>query len=172
MMYWLSTLFEKGTAWCPRFEKITPTDRLIKWSRCREGTIHGPGIIWYWPLVSEVERCDIRWKSMMTSVQTITIADGTPVSARTLTRWRPEDPLHCVTSEEDYADTVAETAQSVLVSVLGSCTTDTIKHCEALNLALTIEMREVLSEIGVGVKAAKFTELCVSPAFRIINDGS
>lgn len=170
MLEWLSMFFGKITAWCPQFQKIPPTTRLVKWRKCREGTLHGPGVIWYWPLVTEVQEIDVRWKSLLTHVQTITLADGVTVSARTLTRWKPSDPLKCVTQEEDYEDTVGEAAQSVLVDVLSPCTFDMLKQSKALNVALTLAMQEELRDIGVQVKKCKFTELCSSPAFRLIND--
>lgn len=170
MVEWLSAFLERITAWCPKFYKVPPTHRLVKWSSCQEGTLHGPGIIWYWPIVTDVEEVDIRWKSLLTHVQTVTLIDGTTVSARTLTRWKPEKPLDCVTNEEDYADTVAETAQSILVDVLSTCNCDMLKSSKALNVALTLAMQEEMRDIGVKVKKCKFTELCISPAFRLIND--
>lgn len=127
-------------------------------------------MVFHWPLVTEIQEVDIRWKSLVTHVQTITLADGTTVSARTLTRWKPEDVLRCATGEEDYADTVAETAQSVLVDVLGVCDATFLKQSSSLNAALTLAMQEELGEIGVKVQKCKFTELCISPAFRLIND--
>lgn len=171
MLEWLSMFFGKATAWCPRFHKVPPTHRLVKWVYCGKGTLHGPGIVWYWPLVTEVEEIDVRWKSMITHVQTVTLSDGVTVSARTLTRWRPVDPLKCVTSEEDYADTVAETAQSVLVDVLSPCPYNMLKESVALNTTLTLAMKKEMADIGVEIKKCKFTELCSSPAFRLINDG-
>src|SRR6056297_2068553 len=164
MLEWLSMFFGKLTAWCPRFHKVPPTCRLVKWSKCQEGTLHSPGIIWYWPLVTEVEEIDVRWKSLTTHVQTVTLSDGVTVSARTLTRWRPEDPLKCVVQEEDFSDTVAETAQSVLVDILSPCPYDMLKQSAALNVALTLAMQEEMRDIGVRVKKCKFTELCSSPA--------
>jgi regulator of protease activity HflC (stomatin/prohibitin superfamily) len=143
---------------------------MVKWSRCQEATLHGPGLIWFWPLVTEKVDVNIQWKSMVTHVQTITLTDGTTVSARTLTRWKPDDVLKVVVSEEDYSDTVAETAQSVLVDVLGSCDATFLKQSSALSVALTLAMQAELREIGVSVQKCKFTELCMSPAFRIIND--
>ncbi len=172
MLEWIPAFFDKATAFCPRFAKVAPTTRMVKWSRCRTGKLHGPGIVWYWPLVTEVEYIDIRWKSLVTHVQTITLSDGTTVSARTLTRWKPSNALSCVTQEEDYADTVAETAQSVLVDVLGPIPRSMLQESKALNTTLTMAMREEMVEIGVDVKKCKFTELCVSPAFRLINDAS
>jgi len=172
MLEWIPAFFDKATAFCPRFAKVPPTDRMVKWSRCKQGTLHGPGIVWYWPLVTDVQPIDVRWKSLVTCVQTITLADGTTVSARTLTRWKPKDALKCVIEEEDFADTVAETAQSVLVDVLGPIHREHLQKGSALNATLTMAMREELVDIGVDVKKCKFTELCVSPAFRLINDAS
>lgn len=170
MPEWLATIANLLTGWCPRYEKVPPTYRMVKWSRCKEATLHGPGCIWFWPLVTEKVDVNIQWKSLVTHVQTITLTDGTTVSARTLTRWKPEDILKVVNSEEDYADTVAETAQSVLVDVLGSCDSTFLKQSAALSVALTLAMQAELREIGVTVQKCKFTELCNSPAFRIIND--
>ena len=79
--------------------------------------------------------------------------------------------MFAVCSEEDYADTVAESAQSVLVDVLSPCSYEMIKHSSALNATLTMAMKEEMSEIGISVMKCKFTELVVSPAFRIVNDG-
>lgn len=169
MLSWLSQFTDSITSWCPRFERIPPTFRMVKWSRCQEATLHGPGIVWYWPLVTEKVDVDIRWKSLMTCVQTVTLADGSTVTARTMTRWRPADVLLVVNSEEDYNDTVAETATSVLVDVLTSCTKDMLSQSNVLNATLTLAMQQELGELGIQVQKCKFTELVASRAYRLIN---
>ena len=171
MFDWIAIFFGKITAFVPRFTKVSPTDRLVKWSRCREATIHGPGLVWYWPLVTDVEQCDVRWQSMVTTVQTVTLTDGTTVSARTLTRWKPLDLLAAINSEADYGDTVAETAQAVLVSVLSSVDSTLLKQTRVLSVALTLELQGELRDLGIKVQKSTFIELCVSPAFRVVNDG-
>jgi len=93
------------------------------------------------------------------------------VSARVLTLWKVEDPLVAVGENADYTDRAAEVSQSVVVDVLGKTVSEHLKTVEALNFAATIEIRSELVEIGLEVKKSKFTELVVSPAFRIINDG-
>jgi len=170
MLDWIPVFAEKATAFIPRFAKVAPTDRMVKWSRCGEATVHGPGLVWYWPLVTEVQQNDVRWQSMVTSVQTVTLSDGTSVSARTLTRWKPTDLLSAVNSECDYMDTVAETAQGVLVNVLSSVDRSFLQQAKALSTALCLELQSELRPIGIKVQRCTFTELCVSPAFRIIND--
>lgn len=169
MLNWLATFADSATAWCPRFERVPPTYRMVKWSRCQEATLHGPGIVWYWPLVTEKQDVDVRWKSLVTCVQTVTLADNAAVTARTMTRWRPEDVIKVVSSEEDYEDTVGETATSILVDVLTSCNRDMISQTGALNVALTLAMQEEMREIGIQIQKCKFTELVVTPAFRLIN---
>jgi len=142
---------------------------MVKWSRCQEGSVHGPGIIWYWPLVTEKFDVDVRWKSLVTCVQTVTLADNVAVTARTLTRWKPEDVLKVVSSEENFEDTVGETATSVLVDVLTTCNRDMMCQTGALNVALTLAMQEEMREIGIKVQKCKFTELVVTPSFRLIS---
>lgn len=171
MLEWLSAIIQGITAWCPRFERIPPTFRMVKWSFCREATLHGPGIVWYWPLVTEKFDVDIRWKSLMTCAQTVTLSDGVSVTARTMTRWRPADVVSVVSGEEDYSDTVAETACSVLVDVLTSHSKDMIPRTAELNTQLSIRMAVVMAVLGIEIDQCKFTELVVSPTFRVITEG-
>lgn len=172
MFEWIPAFFEKATAFVPRFNKVPPTHRMVKWSSCGEATLHGPGKIWHWPLITEMEIVDIRYDSCITHVQSITLADGTSVSARAMTLWRPEDVLMCITENRDYADRVAETALSCVVDVLSTVRKEHLQTVVALNFALTQETRTQLAECGVDVKRCKFTELVVSPAFRVINDAN
>lgn len=132
--------------------------------------MHGPGIIWYWPLVTEVEHVDIRWKSCVSHVQSITMADGTSVSARAMTLWRPVDVLTAIQENEDYGDRVAETALCAVVDVLNPLTKEFLCQGRVLNQALTEETRTQLAECGIEVKRSKFTELVIARPIRLIND--
>ena len=172
MLELFSTIFSVLTAWCPRFSKVPPTHRMIKWSNCGEATLHGPGKVWHWPLVTDQEILDIRFVSTLTSVQCVTMFDGTTVSARTMTRWRVSDVIKAMDINVDYADSVAESAQSVTVDVLGSLSREHLRTVSALNASLTMSVQEELERWGIEVEECKFTELCVSPAFRLINDAS
>lgn len=143
---------------------------MVKWTKCGEATLHGPGLIWYWDLVTEHELVDMRWRSIIMHVQSVTMTDGTSVSARAMTLWRPSDPLAAVGENEDFPDRVGETSLSCVADVLSGLGREQLKVMGALNATLTLETRAQLDECGVEVKRCKFTELVVSPAFRIIND--
>jgi regulator of protease activity HflC (stomatin/prohibitin superfamily) len=170
MLEVLIAVFNVLTAWCPRFTKVPPTHRLVKWSKCGEGTEHGPGLIWYWPLVTETEEVDVRWVPSVTSVQSLTLADGESVSARVLVVWRVVDALHAIGENSDYSERCGDVAQSVVVGVIGKSLVEHLRHTEALNFAVTLEIRGELEKLGLEVDLCKFTELVVSPAFRVIND--
>lgn len=171
MLEWIPAFFEKATAWCPRFQKVPPTFRFVKWSNCGEGTVHGPGLVWYWPLVTETEDVDVRWQSTVTHVQSLTMADGCPVSARCLTVWRVDDALTAIGENTDYSDRAAEISQSCVVDVLGKASTEMLRDVMMLNMMVTVAIREELEPMGLEVEKSKFTELVAAPAFRIINDG-
>ncbi|MCP4896258.1 MAG: hypothetical protein GY906_04715 [bacterium] len=172
MLEWIPAFFEKATAFVPRMIKIPPTHRLVKWSQCEEATLHGPGLVWYWPLVTEILEVDVRWVSTITYVQSVTMQDGTGVSARGKLVWAPTDVLHAVTENADYEDRVSETLLSCVVETLSTCEKDSLRHVVAMNFALTVTCREALEPLGIDVQSACFTELVTSPAFRLINDGS
>ena len=158
------------TAWCPRWTKVPPTHRLIKWSKCRPATEHGPGLIWVWPLVTDTEEVDVRWQSTVTAVQSLTMRDGTAVTCRVLAIWKVDDCVEAVGENSDYCDRAAEVSQSVVCDVMGSSTRDHLQTVAALNFAITVAIREELEAIGLEVDSCKFTELVAAPAFRIISD--
>lgn len=170
MLDWIAAFFDTITSFIPRMHKCPPIHRVVKWRNCGPGRVCGPGLVWYWPLVTEIEEVTVRWVSTVTHVQSITMIDGTTVSARVLTVWRVADPQVAVEQNDDHADRVAETSQSVLVDVLGALPSECLKQVRVLNGSLTLSVREEMREIGIEVAKAKFTELCTSPAFRIIND--
>lgn len=169
MFDWIPELLNRLTAFIPRFHKIPPTYRMVKWSRCRAGTIHGPGLVWFWPLVTEVEEVDVRWQSTVTHTQSLTLKDGTPVSARFLAVWRVSEPLVAVGENTDYSDRAAEVSQSCVVDVLGVSQNEMIQDVSILNMLMTVAVREALGEIGIEVKFCKFTELVIAPAVRLIS---
>lgn len=170
MLDWIPQFFEKLTCIIPRLVRVPTTHRLVKWSWCQEISDHGPGIHWYWPVVTEMLLVDMRWKSCVNYVQTVTMQDGTTVSARAMTVWRPYDLTLMVGQNEDYADRVAETSLSTVVDVLCPLSAQQLKCVGALNYALTAENRTQLAACGIEVVSSKFTELAVSPAYRLIND--
>lgn len=172
MLEVLTAIFNVLTAWCPRFTKIPPTHRLVKWVKCEGGTVHGPGLIWYWPLVSETEEADVRWVPSVTEVQSITMADGASVSARVVIIWKVIDVLTAVESNSDYSDRATDIAQAVVLDVLGSATSEHLKTQGALAFAVGMEVRQALGKIGLGVDEVKFTELVISPAVRVIRNDS
>jgi hypothetical protein len=58
----------------------------------------------------------------------------------------------------------------VLVDVLGSLPSECLSQVKVLNGTLTMSVRQEMDEMGIEVARSTFTELCISPAFRIIND--
>jgi len=170
MFDWLTNLFDILLSVVPRMKKVPPTHRMIKWSHCKEGTLHGPGLIWHWPLVTEEQVVDMRWESTINYVQAVTMADGTSVSARGKIVWRLSDPLTAVEDNHEFWDRVPEQMLSATVCVLGACHKSDLRNTVSMNMMLTIECRERIEPIGVEVKECAFTELVVSPAFRLIND--
>lgn len=170
MLNWIPAFFEKATAWCPRMLLIAPTHRLVKWSKCGEPTLRGPGLEWYWPLVTEVEIVDTRWVTSLMYTQSITMSDGTTVSAKALTVWRVSDPVRCESTNQDGADRAGELTMAAVASVLATGTKKDLKKIANLNLSLTEKTRALLSECGIEVQECRFTELVISPAVRLIQE--
>lgn len=172
MLEWIPAFFEKATAWCPRLTRVPPTHRMVKWSKCGEGTLHGPGIIWHWPIVTETEDVDVRWGSCLCHVQSVTLADGVSVSARARTVWRVGDILTAVGVNQDYEDRVADSTMAAIVAELSRTNQAQLRDVGALNVSLTMANKSRLSECGIEVASCEYAELVVSPAYRIINEST
>lgn len=170
MFDWIPAFFERATAWCPRLVKVPPTHRLVKWSLCQTATLHGPGLIFYWPLVTEVELHDIRAVSTVMYVQSMTLIDGTSVSARGKVVWQPGDLIHAVNVNSDYNDRVAEILLTCIVEFLPTHQRHDLHDVATINEQLTGIVTEKMVKLGIDVEEVSFIELVISPAFRIVND--
>ena len=168
MFDWITQVFDKLLLIVPKMVRVTPTHDMVKWPFCREAVVCGPGIIWYWPLFTEVQLVDIRWQSTLCYLQTITMRDGTTVTARALCIWRVDDPITSVVDNADYADRTAELTQSIVANLLASVTREQLVTVAALNAALSMECRQQMREVGIQVKDCMFTELAVTKTIRLM----
>lgn len=168
MFDWIAQFFDKILLVVPKMIRVTPTHDLVKWPFCREAIVCGPGIIWYWPLFSEVQLVDIRWQSTLCYLQTITMRDGTTITARALCIWRVDDPATAVVENADYGDRTSELTQSIVANLLASVGKDQLITVAALNATLSMDCKQQMREVGIEVKECMFTELAVTKTIRLM----
>ena len=168
MFDWISQFFDKLLLVIPKMVRVTPTHDLVKWPFCREAVVYGSGIIWYWPLFTEVQLVDIRWQSTLCYLQTITMRDGTTITARALCIWRVDDPATAVVENADYGDRTSELTQSIVANLLASVSKQQLITVTALNAALTLDAKQQMREVGIEVRDCMFTELAVTKTIRLM----
>lgn len=172
MLNWIPEILDKLTSVVPRLIRITETERGVKWPSCGKPVTLEPGLHWYWPIVTEYETIDVRWRSTVMYAQTITLQDGTSVTARAMTTWRASDAAKCLCESEDIADRVGETTLATVASVLSSIGKEQLQSTNPVNFQITMENREKLAEYGVELKETLLTELAVSRVLRLIGAAS
>jgi hypothetical protein len=159
------------TSVVPRVVKVRDIESLVIWNWRGRARLHGAGLRLVWPVVMSSELVDLRWRSTLTYVQTLTTADGHSVSARALLIWRPEDVLLMIQKSADYGDRTAEVTQSCVQSVLSRLTIGDLRG-DVANKHLVTRTSRAMGVIGIEVHSCRLVELVSSPALRLINDAA
>ena len=170
MFDWLSQFLNGITSIFPRLVKVCCTERMVLFQPSGRIEERSPGLHVCWPVIQEYQVIDIRWKSALSYVQTLTLADGNQLTLRTLTVWRPEDVICMIQSSEDYEDRVSEMALSVVVDCLAGATVADLQDTQQINAELTEEISDRLLRVGVEVDSCKLTECVRCRSVRLIND--
>jgi regulator of protease activity HflC (stomatin/prohibitin superfamily) len=169
-MEWIVNFLDAIISVFPRLVKVRDIETIVIWDWRGRMRAAGPGLHIVWPLVASYEIVDMRWRTAITFVQTVTLADGASVSARTMLLWRPRDAFAMVAQSTDGEERTAEVSQTMVTQVLHQQQTAGLRELAGLNTQLTELAKAELNQCGIEIKYCRFTELTLSRAYRLIND--
>lgn len=158
---WLSETVNAIRAFFPRREIIRNTHRGVKWSRRKPKEL-GPGVRWYWPLVSDVEVIPVARQALGLSTQTLTTKDGKTVAAGGVVVYHIHNVLLAIGEKNyDVDDTIAEVSRAAIVSVVNQWKfNELFADLDDIKVDLTKECRKQLRKFGVAVESAALTDFC------------
>lgn len=168
---WLGQIFEALLLLLPRRVIIDATEALIKYVLGRKIKTYGPGLYWYWPLLTKIDIRDCCEQTINLEDQTLTTSDGEVVKVGGLIRWRLELKRldRAALIKQDYLHEIIANECMALIQLLIS-QNSYLQICSGrkkITNILTKNMRRKLRKYGVYVHEASLTEFSKSRSLHI-----
>lgn len=103
---WVGSLF-------PRLRNIRSTHGAVKFKHGKAVPVR-PGLVWYWPITTDLEVVPVARRTMQLAAQVITCADGWPIAVVAIVMYRITDVVAAVAGNYKIRPTIEDRAQSVV----------------------------------------------------------
>lgn len=163
MFTWISDFFYAFGKLFPRIFIVKKTHRGLKFvygSRIKE---IGPGVHWYWPLVTRYKLLPINEQVVILSTQTLITADNVEVSLSAFAIIQIIDIKSAILNAYDIYQLMDDRIQGVILEEVRENNFE-----DLINLKLTEKANEELKDYGIKVLRCRMANLSKSKTFRLI----
>ena len=150
----------------PRMLIIRATHAGIKYRFGKHAIAMGPGLHWYWPLITEVDIRVVARQTNKLKPQVLETKDGVPVIVGAYIVLYINDIVSASAKNWDIDNTVDDIARSAVVEVVTNHSYDELRNGAVRQL--TRLCRSKLKQFGVGVRRAGVTDLCKCRVYRVV----
>ncbi|KKN42484.1 hypothetical protein LCGC14_0712940 [marine sediment metagenome] len=169
---WLGQLIEWFGRFVPRLRIVNTTLGAVKFVHGRTPKALGPGLHWYWPLVTEFSAYPTARQANALPPQTLMTSDGRSVAVSALIVYKVEDIELLVAHTFDPDNTVEDIAQGAVHDVLSQQTWEQLfTGGRPLYTALRQEAQKGLSPFGVKVLRVSLIDLVPCRTIRLMQSG-
>jgi len=163
---WLSELVNWFGKFFPRLKIVRKTHEGIAF-------VHGyrtkhllPGLVWWWPLVTEIVVIPVVRQLSHLAPQTLCTKDGRTVVCGGIIIYLVTDIEQYLVNNEDAAEAIAEISLAVVRSVVVTHTFSEIQEKRVdIDAILTMEASRALKDFGVTVVNMRLSDF--APAFAL-----
>ena len=142
----LTKMFDLLFGWVPRFTIIDPNEAGIKLSRGKYIGDRGPGLHWYWPLISDIRTANVRTQEINLANQ---LLDGTGASG---VIWYTIFNVHdAYMNVQDYDIALPDAAMGILAAHID-------EPIPELRESVMNELNEIAEEWGIKVTDVTITD--------------
>jgi len=173
---WLGQIFDAILSFIPRLVIVRATNNAVKWRHGKKAIPVKPGLVWYWPLVTELDHQVVARQTLNLPNQNLTTADDIPVALSGFVVYTIHDVVLAVGEKNyDVDDTLSDLAQAAIVEEVLSLTYEELREGAAggrdseVNESLTQNLAEQLLEFGVRVERAGLMNFTKARVYRIIS---
>jgi modulator of FtsH protease HflK len=171
---WLNDIVRGLLAFVPRPILVRKTHGAVIFTRAKASCV-GPGLYWYWPIWSEVERTSVQRKTVNLPYQALTTLDGEQVVVAVTVVYKITNVEAALLETDDFQDTIQDISHRAVKRVVGACSssalmagrTDTGKSVDSL---LRRRLNTDLSPYGVTVLQGFIGEIAKPYILRVMGD--
>lgn len=135
-------------------------ERLVVFRLGRFVGERGPGLVWLWPIIDQMERTSLREDFLEIPSQTCITQDNASIDIGFLIYWKVMDPGLSVLKVRDFAGATKGIATTTLRAVIGDIPLDDVlARREQINQILRTKLDEVTERWGVKVTSVEIREI-------------
>jgi regulator of protease activity HflC (stomatin/prohibitin superfamily) len=170
---WIGEIVRGLLRFFPRVEIVDTTQAGVKFVKGKHVKPFGPGLLVYWPLVTELKFYPTARQPLNLPSQTLQTKDGKTVAVGGAVEYRVPDPTFLLTEVLDPDQTIRLIAAGAFHKVITGLSYEELSGApkRALTL-LRLELRERLSHLGVRVVSVKLTDFAPTRVYKLIQSTS
>ena len=168
---WINQFFELVTKFFPHLLIVRSTEAGVLFKRGRIVKPIGPGLHWYWPLVTEYYTTAVVRQTQNLPVQAAVTRDKVAVAVSGIIVYRIKDVVAAFGKTFDFNDTMNDVAMTAILPHICSRTYDELImeiNSGQTQEALTKSVRLALRKYGVAVSLVGLTDFTKATALNHI----
>lgn len=170
---WISAVAEWFGQFVPRWVVVPTTHGAVKFVRGSRVVLLGPGLHFYWPLVTIFVLHPVAEQTTDLAAQTITTGDGRAALVRAVIAYEIENLETLIARNFDPDDTIKDIAAGVLHDVCSSYATwgefyDAARDKRRLARILLNDATTALRPYGVRVLRMSLLDLALCRVYRVV----
>jgi regulator of protease activity HflC (stomatin/prohibitin superfamily) len=162
---WIGQLIEWLGSLIPRIKIVRATHAGIKFQRGKHIKLIEPGLIVYWPIITEVDIIPVARQTHNMPTQCAVTKDRVPVSVGGVVVYRIKDVVKALSRNWDFTDTINDIAMTAIMPVILQHTYDELIVQIAdgsIQKVLTNSVKRQLHRYGVSVASVALTDFARS----------
>jgi SPFH domain/Band 7 family protein len=177
---WLGEIVNWFGRWIPRLTIVDSTKGWVKFVQGKHVRSGGPGLVWHWPLVTEIIVFPTVRDSLRCQAQTITLPSGETVLVEAVVIYEVEDIEALIAHTAEPNMTIMDQTMAAVAAVMESIASweelTTISrrqrraHDTELNYRLRNEVAEALKPYGVKVLSVMLQNKAKARVYKLVND--
>lgn len=183
---WLGEFIEWLMSWVPRYTIVQYNERGVKYVRGKKPTELLPGIRWYWPITTDIEKHHTNRSVVNVAPLTINTKDGKPCVIGMVVTGHITDVLKYEVENLDADESMAEVARAGLRNIVTEHRWEELgaqaEEGNRLEKKLTKRMGDALQKFGFTVESCRPTDQVlvpyvvrafgVNPSINVITSGT
>lgn len=172
---WIGQLIQWFGMFIPRRVIIPTTHAGVKWVLGNKVVPLGPGIHFYWPIVTELTTYPTARQATDLRTQTLMTTDGKTIAVGGMIVYEIRDIEAILAHTYDPEQTIKDIALSAIHDVLVTMSADELKletELGTLSLRLRRRVRKELTKYGVKVLKVALTDFAFTRVYKVIQSTS
>lgn len=168
MLSWFSDMMNTFGNIFPRVVLVQQTHRAVKFSGSKAKEL-GPGIHWWWPLVSQIEEIPVARQTVNLPSQSLVTLDDVTIVVSGVVVYSIRSAIDAIVKNYDHEDTLKDVAMCSIAKVISGVTWKELREQQRggkLQERLTKAVRQSLRPFGFRVSRTALTDIVPCKVYR------